>query len=457
MSDFPYHVASRYWAYSGGSPSNRISFSMPTEKVKNDIAIVLLLQTAGTTISTPTGYTSIAFWSYGSFDMRVVWKRLVGTESSSYADSNAGTAWRASICSIFRGCVQTGTPYDTWVAQNDAFAATVNIPAITTSGVDRLCANLNLKYVAVGASANDNATDYSEDADLTIVVHGGLGTVYTKEVASAGAQAADSFTTVGSGSGMGMCLPLISDGLYYPYYAGIATLLNSARYTTTLSVTIPGGDVADDIVFCPIMTNNTSQTCSTPTGWTLASGPDDAGTFRSWLFWRRFTGTEGGNVSFTITSSSAYTFGGMCIYRDCIDSGTPWDGTIQKTLETPANTTMNIPALTTLGASRLCTSICTVNDNNIPNDNATDYVREGYIGNFYNASLDVYSQGVLTASSVSADSYTLPASELAVVYAIPLIPLNLPKYEHKVTGVVPASIGKVTPVATASIAKVTGV
>jgi len=127
-----------------------------------------------------------------------------------------------------------------------------------------------------------------------------------------------------------------------PYVAGTAGVVGF----TSVSIPIPSGLLADDIILIFLETTNGS-TVSTPSGYTLAGSGTDSSTTQIHVFWKRASGSE---TSFTQTNTD-HQAASVLLIRDALKSGTPYEafasGSISST-DTPS-----IPSLTTLGPDRL--------------------------------------------------------------------------------------------------------
>jgi hypothetical protein len=75
--------------------------------------------------------------------------------------------------------------------------------------------------------------------------------------------------------------------------------------TTNPTPTYPTGLQANDLLLVQVTVRDTSNTPTTPTGFTLLYGPDStSSTGRQWIYYKFTTGTESGTVTVTIGGSN---------------------------------------------------------------------------------------------------------------------------------------------------------
>ena len=460
MADTPWITDLAFSWYEGGvgSPVNGIYWGVPPGAVKYDIIVTCAwIRNWNPSLTPPSGMTKITSTFDGNLSRTFFWHRN-GVDSPVGNITNTGDyKIRGSYCVAIRGCVRTGTPFEsgTW-GTYASFSSSHNIPGLTTAGTNRLCVDFGLHYA--NTTCSDNATSYSEDKDYPWTAGSVTIGVYDYEKLTAGSVSSDSYSLGTSCGNRGWATAFIPDGVYYPVFLRDDYI----RYSTSTALTVSYApyDKDEDIAFVLTIMKHATATCATPSGWNLASGPSriSSPALTAYLFWRRLVGTEGFSQVFTWNTSGS-KWGGMTLVEKTVDTGTPWDGSVQVSQEDPASSTVNIAALTTSGSYRLCLNFSVVNSNRWANNNATDYVESSDRGNTSGTDcrMAVYGQEVLSSGSVATDSYTISASDISINFALPLIPFEVPGFAHKVVGVAGANIEEVIVVASANISKLIGV
>ena len=127
---------------------------------------------------------------------------------------------------------------------------------------------------------------------------------------------------------------------------------------TSITINSSTGVAFGDVIFAYVGTQSASAiNVTTPTGWTLISGPltqrwDQPGAIQSYLFQRISDGTDG--ASYTFNFSGAVTIVGYAsqiTYRG-VNNTTPVDGSITTATQT-SGTSIALPAVSPVGPSDL--------------------------------------------------------------------------------------------------------
>lgn len=131
--------------------------------------------------------------------------------------------------------------------------------------------------------------------------------------------------------------------------------------TTTNDVTpvIPA-HAADDILMCITANRVTSNTCATPSGWTLLHGPVDTTNWRSYIFWKRATSGAETNPLCDWTATSADKYAQVHTVRGAITSGSPFEAS---NLGADVTDPIAVTGVTTSTANRLVIVIGIGSDN----------------------------------------------------------------------------------------------
>lgn len=217
---------------------------------------------------------------------------------------------------------------------------------------------------------------------------------------------------------------------------------------TTVSVPYPASISTDDIIFACLQAKS-AGTWTVPTGWTAVLSR----TSYRVVMWRRATGGESGNKTFT-NSTSQDLFGYMYSYSGCITTGTPYEQAAQYGGGASPYT---IPALAgnTTGSERLCVCFTHISGRP-PYGSATNYTaaRDTFTYGLSDSKIIVWEYQQASAGNPGADSYTSNSYHRNILVAL-MPPAS--NYGNDVNGVAAANIAKINGVATADIEKVNGV
>jgi hypothetical protein len=143
-----------------------------------------------------------------------------------------------------------------------------------------------------------------------------------------------------------------------PVVASVGTHTNS--FSSTISVPVPTGVVADDIIVIPIfIDNNPAALTSLPSGFAHVSGsptsvlPSGGSPNHNLaIVWKRATGNDTGTYDFTL-STATYRATSAIRITGCITSGSPWDSNVDwKTDSVSDNDTAPV-SISTTGTNRL--------------------------------------------------------------------------------------------------------
>jgi hypothetical protein len=157
-----------------------------------------------------------------------------------------------------------------------------------------------------------------------------------------GEAASSPVTYVGAGDGSA------SSGLsYWPY---------TATYPTPA---YPSGLQGNDLILLQVTVRDTTNTPTTPDGFTLLYGPDSTGTGRQWIYYKFATGTESGTITITIGGTNC-KMARMYAFRNVATSDF-YEG---EGFRTGTGNTIYAQSVTTAGSDRLAVSFVFVNDNN---------------------------------------------------------------------------------------------
>lgn len=122
---------------------------------------------------------------------------------------------------------------------------------------------------------------------------------------------------------------------------------------TSISVPVPAGVAAGDVIEIHIFTDTTTVTITAPAGFT--ESPDSPATIvanqKASVYWKRASGADSGSYSVTFSGSS-FAEAVAIRYSGCIASGTPYDVSTSTT-DSASGTVTPAVSVTTNGADRL--------------------------------------------------------------------------------------------------------
>lgn len=100
------------------------------------------------------------------------------------------------------------------------------------------------------------------------------------------------------------------------------TLLG-ALTTADVTPVNPAHDI-DDILILLTANRVITNTCATPSGWTLLHGPVDQTAWRTYAFWKRAVSAAEANPLCDWTATSADKYAQVHSFRHCIKTGSPF-------------------------------------------------------------------------------------------------------------------------------------
>lgn len=123
---------------------------------------------------------------------------------------------------------------------------------------------------------------------------------------------------------------------------------------SSLALTIPASVAAGDVAYIAIGANSTSTTVTTPTGWTLKSGPDASGTvINCYLYERVLTAGDAG-ATVTLTLSVAQKAAAELVV---ISGGTTTGLVWGKNVDAGGATSVTVPTLAGVPAGALMVAL----------------------------------------------------------------------------------------------------
>lgn len=109
-------------------------------------------------------------------------------------------------------------------------------------------------------------------------------------------------------------------------YAGSGVIAN-ALTTADVTPVIPTHEI-NDILICITANRVITNTCATPSGWTLLHGPIDVTAWRTYVFWKRAVSAAETNPLCDWTATSADKYAQVHTVRGAITSGSPFAASV---------------------------------------------------------------------------------------------------------------------------------
>lgn len=220
-----------------------ITVPWPAHEI-NDVAL-LFVETANqaATLSTPAGFVEVTNQGVGvaaaaaATRLTIFWCRATSGAMASPVVADSG-ARQSAVIHTFRGCIESGNPWDVFAGNTNAGATAVSIPGATTTVVDTLAVLAMSNALGIGATAvqpttlaNGSLTNltkrYASQPDGT----GGGGGVVPSKVLKVGLSAfgrGGDFGDVGEGPGMDTVGPILNAVLFVPNRADMSALIDVA-------------------------------------------------------------------------------------------------------------------------------------------------------------------------------------------------------------------------------------
>lgn len=325
--------------------SGNVTPSLPTGYAKDDLFVCLVesYDNVVPTISSPSGWTRLYSNSNTSVSQASLFYKFAtsSSETNPVITHSSGSTIIAR-CSTFSG-VDTTTPFDT------PFSSAASSYGYTnqTGSLSTVTAKSLLLYVSHIAAS---------DSSLTVGSTGGLTWVssYIASTSSGGGGATISLKyavkastgSIGPISGTFSSNPGVSNGV----------LIALRPKALSLTINVPSGTAAGDVMIAAIAVSPNTPTISTPTGWTLVRTLSQTSTTTSRLaiFRRVATASEPSSYSWTLSTTFTGTVGGITTFSG-VDNTTPIS--VENGQITSSSTTQTTPSITTTFSSSMLVGI----------------------------------------------------------------------------------------------------
>ena len=322
---------------------------------------------------------------------------------------------------------------------------TVSAPTLTPQSPITLGASVTASVTVSGSAGTPTGTvtfQYSIDSGTT------WNTLGTSKTLSSGSATSDSYTPTATGSNYafraqysgdsnynpstGTTTPLTVNAVQQPvtYVSAGSGVANTGSWlsSTTLNAPYPSGLQANDLLILQVTIRYTSGTPTTPSGWTLLSGPDTtSSTARQWIYYKFTTGSESSTQSITFPSdlSGVTLMARMYAFRGVATSSF----TESSSFGSGNSNTISARTVTTTGTGRLAVSFVFVSDNNavgpftgMSGGTWTEPVNEYTTTEGSNGCIQLQTATMASAGTISGGSYTMSGSDAWGVRAFALIP-----------------------------------
>jgi flagellin-like protein len=190
--------------------------------------------------------------------------------------------------------------------------------------------------------------------------------------------------------------------------------------------TYPGSLQANDLILLQVTVRDTTNTPTTPAGFTLLYGPDSTGTGRQWIYYSFATGSESGSITVTIGGSNC-KMARMYAFRNVALSSFIEGGNFGSA----SSRYITAQSVTTTGANRLAVSFVFVNNDNTVGSftgesggDWTEATAEFTTSAGNNGCIQLQTSTMATAGTISGGSYDMGynGSDPNGVRAFALIP-----------------------------------
>jgi hypothetical protein len=296
----------------------------------NDLLLCLVEQHDNVAISFPAGWTQLYSISVSATHRAsAYYKRSAATEVDPLITHPGGNSIIAR-CSTFRG-VDAENPFDVaYAAQYAANSASVTSGSLTTLSAD--------DWVLFALHIANNPT-------ISAAPGGAGGVTWTYRYYSSTTQGLD--TAIGLYTG-----PLATPGAVGPISATISAteeshgVLMALRNGSRLSIEVPAGTVAGDVMIAAITTSPENVPITAPAGWTLIEDVvQTAGTgVRVATYYRVATAGEPASYTWALSAAHNGAAGGIVSYSG-VDPINPID--VSAGAVTPSSASHDAPSITT--------------------------------------------------------------------------------------------------------------
>ena len=306
----------------------------------NAFLFCLVEQHDNVVISFPAGWRQLySISTTSTHRASAFYKAAAATEANPLITHPGGNSIIAQ-CKTFRG-VDAANPLDVaFAAQYAASSISVTSGSLTT-----LTANDLMLY----------AMHVSNSPGVTVGPTGAGGVTWTQQYYNS--------TTLGLDSAIGLYTgPKAASGAVGPITATISAasenhgVLMALHDATRLSIVVPTGTVAGDVMIAAIATTPSTVPITAPAGWTLIQAPTQtsATSNRVSTYYRVATASEPASYGWTLSTAHTGAAGGIVSYSG-VDNTTPID--VSASAVTASALTHSAPSITTTMANDMLVTV----------------------------------------------------------------------------------------------------
>jgi len=305
----------------------------------NAFLICLVEQHDNVAISFPAGWTQLYSISTTATHRASAFYKMSAAAEANPLISHAGGNSIIAQCSTFRG-VDSSNPLDVAYAAQYAASST----SVTSGSLTTLTANDWMLY----------AMHVANNPTITVAPAGAGGVVWTQRFYSSTALGLRSATGLYTGpkAVVGAVGPIISTiSLASENHGVLMALHNGSR----LSIPVPAGTVAGDVMIAAISTTPSTVPITAPAGWTLVQAVTQAtATSNRVSTYYRVAGAEPASYSWTLSTTHTGAAGGIVSYSG-VDNTTPVD--VSASAATASALTHAAPTITTTVANDMLVTV----------------------------------------------------------------------------------------------------
>ncbi|HEU0188729.1 MAG TPA: DUF6701 domain-containing protein [Gallionella sp.] len=307
---------------------------------QNNLFICLVEQHDNVAISFPAGWTQLySISATATHRASAFYKMSAAAEANPLITHTGGNSIIAQ-CSTFRG-VDPGNPLDVAYAAQYAASSTI----VTSGSLTTLTANDLMLY----------AMHVANNPTITVAPAGAGGVVWTQRFYSSTALGLRSATGLYTGpkAVAGAVGPITSTVSLASENHGVLMALHDG---SRLSIQVPTGTVAGDVMIAAIATTPSTVPITAPAGWTLiqAITQATATSNRVSTYYRVATAAEPASYTWTLSAAHTGAAGGIVSYSG-VDTTTPVD--VSAGAATPSALTHAAPTITTTVANDMLVTV----------------------------------------------------------------------------------------------------
>lgn len=317
--------------------SGNVKPELPQNYAIDDLIVCLVESRDNVTpvISSPSGWTNLYSIANGpSSQASLFYKFATSTNESDPTITHTGGSSIVANCAIFRG-VDTSNPFD----GSDAAASSTADSTVETGRLTTAAPNTVLLFA--GHMADDHSA-------MRVTDGGGLSWIssFFNAATEGSGQAISLYYAPKSATGsIGPIVGTVTYSASSVAAVSSGILLALRSKVNSLSINVPTGTVSGDVMIASIAVTPGTVSISTPTGWTLIRGIQNASssTSRLAVFQRVANADEPSSYSWALGRNHTGVVGGIASFSG-VDNTHPINKENAKT--TPSSTTHATPSIT---------------------------------------------------------------------------------------------------------------